>query len=207
MFSGIVEGQSRVLSIENNESSSKLVVERPFVFDDVSTGDSISVNGTCLTVESVTPDQIEFTIGPETLRITTWGQNSEATSKLVNMERSLRLGDRIHGHMVLGHIDGTAEVAEFIKDGDSLFLTLNVPQDSLPYIWKKGSVTLNGVSLTVNEIKSGQIKVCLIPETLRRTNLPSLKVGDRVNIEVDCMARAIINFKRNSPEMGGVDFE
>ncbi|MGE3973461.1 MAG: riboflavin synthase [Bdellovibrionales bacterium] len=207
MFSGIVEGQTRILSLETQENVSKLIIERPFIFDDVSLGDSISVNGTCLTVESISPEQIEFTIGPETLHLTTWG-NDLQSKKPVNVERSLRLGDRMHGHMVLGHVDGVAQVKESLRQGESLILKVQAPTETVPYIWKKGSVTLNGVSLTVNKIEGDQIEVCLIPETLRRTNLPTLQTGDYVNIEVDCMARALINFKRQSPGgLDGVDFE
>lgn len=198
MFSGIVEGQTRILKVEEKEQAIKLTVERPFIFHDISEGDSIAVNGTCLTVEGVTPEFLEFTIGPETLRVTTWGINKIEAEQNVNVERSLRLGDRIHGHLVMGHTDGTGRIESVTRVGEATVVQIAVPRFLMPYVWSKGSLAVNGVSLTVNQIKEDVIELCLIPETLRRTNLARLKAGDLVNVEVDNMARALVHSRQFS---------
>jgi len=196
MFSGIVEGQTEITKIEEKEQALKLVLARPFIFDDISEGDSISVNGTCLTVENVTPELLEFTIGPETLRITTWGLSPAQNSQSVNVERSLRLGDRIHGHIVMGHTDGTGKVQDIQPIGETLTVRISLPKYLMLYVWSKGSLTVNGVSLTINQVKDESVELCLVPETLRRTNLAKLKSGDLVNVEVDCMARALVHSRQ-----------
>lgn len=195
MFSGIVESQTPIASLEEKDQALKLTLERPFIFNDISEGDSISVDGTCLTVEAVTAEVIQFTIGAETLRLTTWGlPNNE--KKNVNLERSLKVGDRIHGHLVMGHADGTGKVQEVKKAGESSIITIALPKFLTPYVWSKGSLAINGVSLTINEVRDDCVSVCLVPETLRRTNLSKLKAGDLVNIEVDNMARAIVHSRQ-----------
>ncbi len=195
MFSGIVESQTQITSIEEKDQALKLTIERPFIFNDINEGDSISVDGTCLTVETVTPEQIQFTVGAETLRLTTWGLPGLQV-KTVNLERSLKVGDRIHGHLVMGHADGTGKVHEIKKAGESSIITLALPKFLTPYVWSKGSLAVNGVSLTINEVRDDLVSVCLVPETLRRTNLSRLKAGDLVNIEVDSMARAIVHSRQ-----------
>lgn len=196
MFSGIVEGQTHILKVEEKEQALKLTVERPFIFNDVSEGDSISVNGTCLTIESVCPETMEFTIGAETLRITTWGHKNIFESQSVNVERSLRVGDRIHGHIVMGHTDGTGKVEEITRAGESSIVSVSLPKFLMPYVWNKGSLAVNGVSLTINQVRDETVELCLVPETLRRTNLSKLKSGDLVNVEVDCMARALVHSRQ-----------
>ncbi len=198
MFSGIVEGQTQIARIEEKEQALKLVLARPFTFDDVAEGDSIAVNGTCLTVETVNADVLEFTIGPETLRITTWGTSPAEAAQSVNVERSLRVGDRIHGHIVMGHADGIGKVEEATRAGDSLIVQISVPKFLMPYVWSKGSLAVNGVSLTINQVRDESVELCLVPETLRRTNLAKLKAGDLVNVEVDCMARALVHSRQFS---------
>ena len=199
MFSGIVESQTPITSIEEKDQALRLTIERPFIFNDVNEGDSISVDGTCLTVETVTPEQIQFTIGAETLRLTTWGfpaGSQQMKNRTVNLERSLKLGDRIHGHLVMGHADGTGKVNEVKKAGESSIVSIAVPKFLIPYVWSKGSLAVNGVSLTINDVRDDLVSVCLVPETLRRTNLSKLKAGDLVNIEVDSMARAIVHSRQ-----------
>jgi riboflavin synthase len=193
MFSGIVEGQTRVLSVTERETVSELVLDRPPYVEDASLGDSIAVNGVCLTVEKFDSKSLTFILGPETLKILRWSKN--LIGKSVNIERSLKLGDRVHGHLVTGHVDRVAEVVDTKNSGEALFLTLQIPQNLTPLVWKKGSIAVNGVSLTVNDVKGTNVELCLIPETLRRTNLGALKVGDSVSIEVDNLARGILHIK------------
>lgn len=202
MFSGIVESQSRIVKILPLEQALKVVIERPFTFDDVKVGDSISVDGTCLTVETVTPEEIEFVVGPETLRLTTFkdlsddsseASRSKFSSRPLNLERSLKLGDRVHGHIVMGHVDETAKVQEITKAGSAIRLAVQIPSNLRAFVWQKGSLAVNGVSLTVNSVSESFVDLCLIPETIRRTNLAHLHAGDLVNIEIDFMARGIVN--------------
>jgi riboflavin synthase len=192
MFSGIIEAQSQIVSTSSQPGLVRIVVNRPVDFVDIKTGDSIAVNGICLTVENFDSNKIEFALAAETLRVTGWSENTLRSSK-VNLERSLRIGDRVHGHFVSGHVDAMGKVAARRELGASLELDINFPASLKPYIWKKGSWAINGVSLTINEVKENQASICLIPETLERTNLANLQVGQSVTIEVDPMARGLIH--------------
>lgn len=227
MFSGIIEEKSRVLSahqpalikalgliessIESSidsliersgQTSSTLVieVERPKSFDDIKIGDSIAFDGVCLTVEKFDQQKIQFTLGPETLKITAWDQR-ELKGRIFNLERSMRLGDRIHGHLVSGHVDTLGRVEKAQSKGEAFDIELSLDKKYFSYFPKKSSWAVAGVSLTINsvELKAERVFVasCLIPETLKRTNLGDLKVGDQVNIEVDFMIRAMIHSFQN----------
>ena len=191
MFSGIVETQSLVLQARRDRELLIIDVRRPEEFDDLSIGDSIATSGVCLTVENFDARSITFALGAETLKITGWNERTLAQGN-VNLERSLRLGDRIHGHMVSGHVDATGEVAAVTDLGGSVRIDVRAPSELLRYFWKKGSWAVNGVSLTINDVEGDLVCSTLIPETLRRTNLGALKTGDRVNLEIDMMARGII---------------
>ena len=191
MFAGIVEGTVQVTSVLTGAQSLRLILDNPNYFDDLSVGDSVCVDGVCLTLEGQNPGTIEFVAAAETLHITGWNEKS-ILGKTVNVERSLRWGDRVHGHLVTGHVDALVQVVNIARLGDALTLSLEAPKSLQKYLWKKGSVTLNGVSLTVNEVVGGVFSVCLIPETLRRTNLGNLQIGDWVNLETDYYAKGII---------------
>ena len=193
MFSGIVETQGRVLCIRREGELLRLEVEKPADFDDIRIGDSICSSGVCLTVEKFDNQQMTFALGAETLKVTGWNENSLKASSL-NLERSLRFGDRIHGHLVTGHVDGVGRVVNIQDLGGSVQVDVKCPEVLLPYFWKKGSWAINGVSLTINDVSDRVVSVCLIPETLKRTNLSQLKTGDPVNLEVDATARGLINF-------------
>ncbi len=188
MFSGIVENQVQIRAFRPRHEVFELVVDRPAGFDDIALGDSIATNGVCLTVESLDSQQIQFALAPETLKITGWN-TSLKPGQFVNLERSLRFGDRIHGHLVQGHVDTLGDVLTFEKSAESAWLTVRLPTTFLKFVWKKGSITLNGVSLTINEVMGDTITVCLIPETLKRTNLNDLVAGDKLTIEADSLAR------------------
>lgn len=190
MFSGIVESVMPILNSEELNNAFRIKVQKPQEFDDIKLGDSIACDGVCLTVEAFDSQTLTFALAAETIKVLNWNANTWIGKKL-NLERSLRFGDRIHGHLVTGHVDSLGKVQNAELDGESFFLDITVADSILPYVWKKGSVTINGVSLTVNEVSGNIINVCLIPETVKRTNLGQLKKSDLVNIEPDYIARAM----------------
>ncbi len=194
MFSGIVEAVQPILSVQKGSGPLiRVKVKKPNEFNDLSNGDSIATDGVCLTVEAFDQETITFALAAETLRVLQWSPENPdfLLGKKLNLERSLRFGDRIHGHLVTGHVDSIGLVTKSEGLGENWFLDVKVADSILPFIWKKGSITLNGVSLTVNEIKGSVVSVGLIPETLKRTNLGELKVGGFVNVEPDYMAKAL----------------
>ena len=202
MFTGIVEELGRVVRLETVEDSARLTVEAPAVTQDVSLGDSISVNGCCLTVAAVHRNTFTADLMAETLTRTTLG--SQAPGDPVNLERALRATDRLGGHIVQGHVDATAEVLDRSHGEHWDLLRVGLPREIARYVAVKGSVALDGVSLTVVDVEDAQhdapdasptpgagasLSVGLIPETLRRTTLGTRRPGERVNLEVDVMAK------------------
>lgn len=206
MFSGIIEANEKVLSYTPQNQTALLEIKKPKNFNDLKAGDSISVNGVCLTIEQFDEEKILFCVGPETLKVTGWSEDLVGVA--LNLERSLKYGDRVHGHFVQGHVDAVGKVDVSEPDGDAWRLVVKVPISLINYVWNKASLSINGVSLTVSEvvkISSGNdtkndtedgrygalARVMLIPETLRRTNLSDLKKGDFVNLEADMMAKSV----------------
>ena len=198
MFTGIVEELGRVVRLETVEDSARLTVEAPTVTQDVNLGDSVSVNGCCLTVTAVHGSTFTADLMAETLTRTTLG--SQAPGDPVNLERALRASDRLGGHIVQGHVDATAEVLDHHHGEHWDLLRIGLPQEIARYVAVKGSVALDGVSLTVVDVvdasdivpvpsAGASLSVGLIPETLRRTTLGTRRPGERVNLEVDVMAK------------------
>ena len=198
MFTGIVEELGRVVRLETVEDSARLTVEAPTVTQDVNLGDSVSVNGCCLTVTAVHGSTFTADLMAETLTRTTLG--SQAPGDPVNLERALRASDRLGGHIVQGHVDATAEVLDHHRGEHWDLLRIGLPQEIPRYVAVKGSVALDGVSLTVVDVvdasdvapvpgAGASLSVGLIPETLRRTTLGSRRPGERVNLEVDVLAK------------------
>lgn len=198
MFTGIVEELGRVVRLETVEDSARLTVEAPTVTQDVSLGDSVSVNGCCLTVTAVHGSTFTADLMAETLTRTTLG--SQAPGDPVNLERALRASDRLGGHIVQGHVDATAEILDHHRGEHWDLLRIGLPQAIARYVAVKGSVALDGVSLTVVDVvdasdvtpvpgAGASLSVGLIPETLRRTTLGSRRPGERVNLEVDVLAK------------------
>lgn len=185
--------QPILFSQQGDASLIRIKVKKPMEFSDLKPGDSIATDGVCLTVEAFDNETMTFALAAETLRVLSWSPNEphKLVGKKVNLERSLRFGDRIHGHLVTGHVDSLGLVTKSEGVGENLSLDIQVADSVLPFLWNKGSITLNGVSLTVNQLRASVISVGLIPETLKRTNLGALKVGDRVNVEPDYMAKAL----------------
>jgi riboflavin synthase len=190
MFTGIVQDLGRVVSREMRGVDARLVISsKQLDLANTAIGDSISVQGVCLTVTSLTADSFSADVSHETLSLTTLGQLEIGSA--VNLEPALRAGDRLGGHLVSGHVDGIAHVASTGRDGDSLRVRVTVPDDLARYIARKGSVTLDGVSLTVNEVEGATFGVNLIPHTQGVTTLGKLQPGSRLNLEVDQMARYV----------------
>ena len=193
MFSGIVECFQPVREVKDLGGSFLLKVQRPDDFDDIKVGDSIALNGVCLTVQTFDQQHIDFVVGVETLKVTGWTPEKLST-KQFNLERSLKVSDRMHGHWVLGHVDTVSTITGRKEVSGCLILQIAMTKSMAPYIWQKGSVALNGVSLTINDVGNDFFEVCLIPETLKRTNLKNLNVGDLITVEWDSMARAFVRW-------------
>lgn len=190
MFSGIVEAVEKAVSCETLPGAYRLKIQRPPTFDDLRPGDSVAVDGVCLTVENFDANAISFIMAAETIRVLGWDP-SKAEGRFFNLERSMRFGDRMHGHLVSGHVDSLGTVTRFEFQGESLFVDVKLQSHLRHLVWMKGSIALNGVSLTVNSIVNDVISVCLIPETQKRTNLSRLQAGATVNVEPDLFARAV----------------
>lgn len=189
MFTGIVEEIGTLKEIIPSSQSIKLTVQCQKVIQDVKVGDSIAVNGICLTVTKFTSNSFTADVMPETMRKTNLG--SLRVGEKVNLERALRLGDRLGGHIVTGHIDGTGKVFDRLEEDNAIWLEITASSDILKYIVQKGSVALDGTSLTIADIGDKSFKVSLIPLTAEMTNLKNKKYGDVINIECDIMGKYV----------------
>jgi len=188
MFTGIIEATGAVSSyVLGGESARLTISSQNFETSTISEGDSIAVNGVCLTAATIREREIEFDVSPETLSVTTGFK----IDQIVNLERALTLQTLIGGHLVSGHVDGVAIVKEIEIVDNNWQVVIECPDRLAKYCVNKGSVTLNGVSLTINHASSNQININLVPHTLSVTNLKSLSVGDFVNIEIDMIARYV----------------
>jgi riboflavin synthase len=186
MFTGIVAAVGTVRQAKPARGGCRLVVDTAGLgLRDVGIGDSIAVNGACLTVVARRGRIVEFDVSCETLACVT----GLAAGNRVNLEKAMRLSDRLGGHLVGGHVDGVGTVARVERAGESRVISIEAPAKLSKYVARKGSVTVNGVSLTVNAVKGTTFSVNLIPHTLAATNLGALRAGGRVNLEVDLLAR------------------
>lgn len=189
MFTGIVEELGRVTAIEQQPDAVRLTIEGPLAVSDLHRGDSIAVSGTCLTAVEFDDRAFTADVMKETLNRT-----SLATLKVgdpVNLERAMTAATRFGGHVVQGHVDGVGEIIGREPSENWEWLRVRVPADLMKYVVLKGSITIDGVSLTINEVGADHVGFSLIPETLRLTTLGSKQVGDPVNIEADVMAKHI----------------
>jgi riboflavin synthase len=195
MFTGIVAAMGSVVSREDTDKGARIeIASGALDMNDVRVGDSIAVDGCCLTVVERTPAGFLVDVSQETLDCTT----GFAPGRAVNLEKALRLADRLGGHLVSGHVDGVGEVTRFEQRGESWLLEVRVPDDLARYIARKGSITISGVSLTVNHVDGDRFDVNLIPHTLAVTNLQSLQAGAQVNLEVDLIARYLERLARQA---------
>lgn len=194
MFGGIVAAIGSVAAARPGAGGLRLRVDcGEMGLSDVSVGDSISVNGVCLTVAGLDSAGFEADVSAATLACST----GFAKGDPVNLEKALRLADRLGGHLVTGHVDGVGLVSRFEAAGDSRLLAVEGPPELAKYFARKGSVAVNGVSLTINEANGAEFVVNLIPHTLSATNLGALRAGDRVNLEVDLLARYLERLHQN----------
>lgn len=189
MFTGIIHKTAKIKSLKKEKEIISVSFELPSKFK-LKKGASISINGVCSTVTSFTAKEFKVGYMPETLSKTNIGDWN--VGKKVNLEPSLRLGDTLDGHFVYGHIDTVGTLKSFTKQGDSKIFEISIPKEFLKYIVYKGSVAVNGVSLTVSARAPKTFNISLIPYTLEHTNLGELNVGDSVNVEVDVMGKYIL---------------
>jgi riboflavin synthase len=192
VFSGIIEGRCRVREIKEGKRGLRVLFEfenlREFYV-----GQSISIDGVCLTVEDFRDNLAEFFLSDETLRVTKF-ERVLAEGYVCNFERALKVGDRIDGHFVLGHVDGVGEITEILDFGEEGWgIRVKIPKELLKFAPRKGSIALDGTSLTINSVEGDEIKIRLIPQTLRITAFPYRRVGDLLNVEVDVLARYVHN--------------
>ncbi|RFC39012.1 MAG: riboflavin synthase alpha chain [Candidatus Nitrotoga sp. CP45] len=189
MFSGIIADVGIIERAEDRDGGLSLsIATHALGMEDVQLGDSIAVNGVCLTVVKIDGNRFSVNVSRETLNCTV---GLEVQGGRVNLEKALRLADRLGGHLVSGHVDGVGEVVEFTDLDESWKLSVRVPQSLAKYIAVKGSITINGVSLTVNQVEGEVFSVNLIPYTLEVTTLNELRAGDKVNVEIDLIARYV----------------
>ena len=189
MFSGLVEATPRIVTLLEEPGGVRLILERPTEFTDVRVGDSIAIQGCCLTVVELTDTSLSFQAGRETLSRTSLGDRKAGDK--VNCERSLKLGDRLGGHLVTGHIDGQGELVSRDDEAEWSNMVFTAPHSLLRQMASKGSVAIEGVSLTLVDVTNKTFSVALIPHTLAHTTLGNLKPGDAVNLETDLLAKYV----------------
>ena len=192
MFSGIIENKGYVLKFEKQKDF-RLVLDTNLKYKDIKNGSSVCCNGICLTVISKKKKkkftQLSFDVSQETINCSNFNVIKKGDE--INIEKSLRVGDEISGHFVFGHVDDTSKLVSIKKVGDSHEIKLEISKKIKKFIAKKGSVSINGISLTVNQVKNNFIVINIIPFTWLNTNLKGLKIGDRINLEVDMLARYV----------------
>jgi len=192
MFTGIIEAIGRVTAVQRRGDLLYLTIAPQAALTEMVVGDSICVNGACLTVTALSQGGFQADCSPETQERTTLG--SLTPHEEVNLERALKMSDRLGGHLVTGHVDGTGYVGDVTKGAGSLTLTIRVPHELATYIVEKGSVAVDGVSLTTSRIAGDEFQVVVIPYTAQNTTLGRKRAGDRVNIEVDLIGKYIKRF-------------
>jgi len=199
MFTGIVETVGRVVEVKATAGGCRLRIQTPFATE-VTPGDSVAVNGVCLTVIMTDAGEVHADVGPETARVTTLGTLKRAQD--VNLERSVRVDGRFGGHFVLGHVDGVGVIEEIRLEADSRWLTISYPPALAQYFIRKGSVAVDGVSLTVAGLGERQFDVQIVPFTWKATTLSMLRRGDKVNLECDMIGKYVVR----AVELGGEGF-
>lgn len=196
MFTGIITDVGRVQRVRRGELL-ELTIATAFETSAIPLGASIACSGACLTVVAVEPGAFTVQASVETLTRTTLREWEEGTP--VNLEKSLRLGDELGGHLVLGHVDGMARMVERRPESESVRFVFEAPEELMPFIAPKGSIALDGVSLTVNEVAQNRFGVNIIPHTLASTNFGSMRAGQRMNLEIDLIARYVARLLRQTP--------
>jgi riboflavin synthase len=199
MFTGLVESVGEIVETKPMGAGVRLRITTPLA-GELAAGDSLAVNGVCLTVILAEGSDVHADVGPETLRLTTLG--SLPRHGIVNLERPLRADSRLGGHFVQGHVDGIGYVEELRRDGEFHWLTVSFPPPLAPYLVHKGSIAIDGISLTVAGLGADRIDVMVIPFTMEHTNLKRAQVRDRVNLECDIVGKYVARFA----ELAGLSF-
>ena len=197
MFTGIIEDFGKIIGLRTSGRGKRLTIESGFPLDQTKIGDSIAVSGACLTAVVIQGKKFEVDVSPETLDKTTL-----CTAKIgdrVNLERALRLSDRLDGHLVSGHIDGTGKIIQKKKVGNVQIITIGVPESLSDYMIEKGSVAVDGISLTINKCDRQNFEVSIIPHTSILTTIGFKKIGDNVNIETDMIGKYVERFISKKP--------
>jgi riboflavin synthase len=190
MFTGLIEGVGKISGARRMREALRLEVAPPFPVEELTLGESVSVSGACLTVVGIRGRAFQVDVSPETLARSTL--SAKKAGDQVNLERALRLGDRLGGHLVTGHVDGLGVLEERREGPEHLELTFNLPESLSPLVIEKGSIAVDGVSLTVNAVRDQAFTVNIIPYTARDTTLGELKTGDRVNLETDIIGKYVV---------------
>ena len=196
MFTGLIEEKGKVIRTEPSGGGLKLTIEARVVTDGTKVGDSISVNGACLTVVEAGASSLKFDAVRETVERTTIGRLKPGSS--VNLERPLRAGDRLGGHTVLGHVDGIGVIREICKAGAETVFRFEAPREIMQFIVEKGSIAVDGISLTIADLGPGWFTVAVIPHTLASTTLGEASVGGSVNLETDIIGKYVYKFVNKS---------
>lgn len=189
MFTGIIEEIGTILAIKKGTRSAVLTIKAEKVMKDMHVGDSIAVNGVCLTVISFENGQFDADVMPETLNRSSLGRQKSGGH--VNLERAMAVDKRFGGHIVTGHIDGTGTIREIKRDDNAVWYTINAEDKIMRYIIEKGSIAIDGISLTVAQTEKNNFKVSIIPHTMQKTVLEEKKKGDIVNLENDCIGKYV----------------
>ena len=197
MFTGIIEGFGAISAIRSAGQGRRLKIEADFDLHQTKIGDSLCVSGACLTAVKIDGRHFEVDISPETLQITTFGQAK--VGQRVNIERALRLSDRIDGHLVSGHIDGVGIIRQRETLGNAIIVTIDVPESLARYMINKGSIAVDGISLTINTCNAGSFCVSIIPHTAKLTTIDFKNKGDPVNIETDMLGKYVERFMNARP--------
>ncbi len=205
MFTGIVEEVGKVVSIQHGASSARLTIEAVICSQETRLGDSISINGCCLTVVGISGSNLSFDAVPETMKRTSLGKLSAGSG--VNLERALAVGSRLGGHFVQGHVDGTGTLVSVTVNDNAHILRIGAPSNLLHYLIEKGSVALDGISLTVAEVNNDYFSVWIIPHTFANTTLGSRRVGDSLNVEVDLLAKYVEKLISGQKQNAGITIE
>lgn len=201
MFTGIIEELGKVKNISTNG----ITIECKTVLEGTNSGDSIAVNGVCLTVRNLTPDSFAADVSPESFRVTVL--KDLRCGDFVNLERALPAGGRLGGHFVTGHVDGKGKILSVSKNAEFYDLKVELDSDEVKYCVKKGSVAVNGISLTIADIEKNTVMIALIPHTYENTNLKYLKNGSFVNIETDILSKYVEKFLLTRDNKSGIDLE
>ena len=194
MFTGIIEGLGTLSVIRDTAQGKRLTIDADYSLDQTKIGDSIAVNGACLTVVKVNVKRFEVDLSPETLEVSTFKQAKQGDR--LNLERAMRFSDRIDGHLVLGHVDGIGVIKQHKKVGNAIVVTIGMPEDLSRYMIHKGSIAVDGISLTINSCEPKLVTVSIIPHTAEKTTIGMKQKGDPVNIETDMIGKYVERFTR-----------